>query len=564
VWSGKFGREDVETSLDGLAAEASVAQANPPSHVSIRFITMMKHPPGEEWCMAAGRTDLVLVWIVIALVAVPVMASAKGKTGGGGPSTLDYDPSVDLVVTVTVTEVWALDEVDDDSNPADFYCTISIASLGEVPATVYTSLVASNQDRVIGPYWTHSANVNDSVGTVVIIITLYDDDGTSSPDDICDISMTPGGGNDYPADASSAYLLYDLDYGSTFGASSGEDYQGDKNGVFHVSGVQDGSTDTDEDDCELWFQVTQNDKDGDGLTYRDEQRYGTSFTLNDIDAGTDLDSDGIPLWWEDRYSFCCNDLDGTDATTDWDNDGIDNLNEFQYRSYGCRPDYPNILIEVDCAIDWWPSADSFSFVVDYYRSHLTSSYPQFWGIEVDFILQGVIPMDRFIGGQDDQRLFSLMYDDIVSEYRNLEVGVFRYCLLATIESWMTIPGDIIPSGVLGYIPDNVIPADEFVIYSAAVDNAVDDWNDDLFNSDISFTKFQDVVILHELGHCLGIGLADDDGEVYCEEAGGFGFLDCCMAHPIPEGEDKNLDLLCDSFYYCDGHWDLLDVAGGLP
>ncbi|MBA3045724.1 MAG: hypothetical protein FP824_05880, partial [Euryarchaeota archaeon] len=74
---------------------------------------------------------------------------------------------------------------------------------------------------------------------------------------------------------------------------TGDDYPGDPNGYGHVSGEEDGDT-RDQDDCELWFDITQNDYDGDGLTWWQEVRerapgeeaYGTdptAFTDDDVD-----------------------------------------------------------------------------------------------------------------------------------------------------------------------------------------------------------------------------------------------------------------------------------------
>ncbi|MBU4031495.1 MAG: metallophosphoesterase [Candidatus Thermoplasmatota archaeon] len=53
-----------------------------------------------------------------------------------------------------------------------------------------------------------------------------------------------------------------------------DDYPGDPNGYGHVSGEEDGDT-RDQDDCELWFDITQNDYDWDGLTGSQEKAQGS-------------------------------------------------------------------------------------------------------------------------------------------------------------------------------------------------------------------------------------------------------------------------------------------------
>lgn len=93
-----------------------------------------------------------------------------------------------------------------------------------------------------------------------------------SPDNYMDISKT---GRDC-----------DITYTLKRGSWSGEDSIADINGYGYASGREDGSTaepsgnwDNHQDDCALWFDAYQNDKDNDGLTYWEEVNvYGTSTT----------------------------------------------------------------------------------------------------------------------------------------------------------------------------------------------------------------------------------------------------------------------------------------------
>jgi len=78
---------------------------------------------------------------------------------------------------------------------------------------------------------------------------------------------------DISGDGSNVDVYYNLKTGTW----TEEDSIGDSNGYGHASGEEDGSTGSDEDDCEIWFEVYQNDYDNDGLVYWEEvNMYGTN------------------------------------------------------------------------------------------------------------------------------------------------------------------------------------------------------------------------------------------------------------------------------------------------
>ena len=114
-------------------------------------------------------------------------------------------------------------------------------------------------------------DMSDDDNTISVSFEVWDRDIIF--DDQCDIS---GDGK-----------ACDITYYLSAGMWSGEDAIGDENGYGHCSGEEDGSTDEDEDDCELWFTITQNDRDRDGLTWYEEVNiYHTNpleFTMDDID-----------------------------------------------------------------------------------------------------------------------------------------------------------------------------------------------------------------------------------------------------------------------------------------
>jgi len=205
-------------------------------------------------------------------VAVYRMCPAPVDTDNDGVADdVDVDPLVDLSVIVYVKKVSQIDPVDIGSD-GDFFAKIWIGwrdSEGQPHMYVegWSSVFASNT-RTVSTNWCLGYDVPDDRKEVWVCISLYDDDGGSpggckdDGDDTMDIS----------GDGSSVDVYYSLKTGTW----TGEDHTGDSNGPGHSSGEEDGSTDTDEDDCEIWFDIQQNDYDGDGLTWWEEVNvYGT-------------------------------------------------------------------------------------------------------------------------------------------------------------------------------------------------------------------------------------------------------------------------------------------------
>ncbi|KAA0001642.1 MAG: hypothetical protein FE048_05175 [Thermoplasmata archaeon] len=126
-------------------------------------------------------------------------------------------------------------------------------------------------------------------------------------------------------------IIYNLERGEWFGC----DYLGDNDGYGHIF----------EGKYELWFDISFNDYDGDGLTYWEENiLYHTNPKIND--SGKDFDNDGIPIEWEDKWGY--NPFIYENHTSlDPDNDGIENIEEWKMAHWFSDPYRKDIFIEVD-------------------------------------------------------------------------------------------------------------------------------------------------------------------------------------------------------------------------
>ena len=240
---------------------------------------------------------------------------------------VDYDPLVDLNITVDIIAIRALDTLDLLSDP-DFFVKVYINE------AEFISQIWENTSYVYNGFST-TIDVPDDDKTMDIRIQLWENDGTENEQ--CDISKEPninGSGLD-------VQMTYDVSNGRW----SGDNNNADVTGYGRISGWADGSQNKDENDCEMWFSIHQNDFDNDTLPYWIETNvYGTDPTLDD--TGSDADADEVPIEWEHRYGF--NPFVWDDhRNIDPDRDSINNLEEYQTYSLGSDPFRKDVFLEID-------------------------------------------------------------------------------------------------------------------------------------------------------------------------------------------------------------------------
>ena len=260
------------------------------------------------------------------------------------PLMEDFDPLVDnITVTVAIKEIRALKTIDLLSDP-DFYVKVRINGVESI------SDVWENMKYVEDPDFSVSTQVPKDNEFVNISIELWDKNNKINL--LCDIS--PDEGN--LTQARTAELTYSIATGIWWG----DDYLEDPSGLGRLNGCDDNSIYQQDRDCELWFDISQNDYDGDGLPYwLETNMYNTSPVIDN--RGEDADQDGIPIEWEHFFGltyfewghdegyymiydpFVWENHTGIDD----DNDGLNNIEEYKTWQWGSDPFRQDIFIELD-------------------------------------------------------------------------------------------------------------------------------------------------------------------------------------------------------------------------
>ena len=279
---------------------------------------------------------MLVTFILISTSSIATMTTTKMHKNDNISiliETEDIDPLVDLEVTVTVKEIRALDKIDSTCNP-DFYVRVFIND------EEFESPVWKNQ-KYLKPDWSATCDVPDNKTEVNIKIQLWD--WNTGLDKLCDISKNdPVEPNSYDIK-----LLYNLRSGHWYG----DDYIShmpiffDPSGYGRLNGCDDNSIYERDMDCEMWFEITQTDFDGDGIPYYMEvYEYNTDPEQND--TGMDYDCDEIPIEWEHKWGYDPKDWDDH-RNIDLDVDGLDNVEEYLTSQWGSDPFRKDLFLEID-------------------------------------------------------------------------------------------------------------------------------------------------------------------------------------------------------------------------
>ena len=247
----------------------------------------------------------------------------------------DLDPYTDLEVTITITQIRSLQKFEyphptiefiDFMGEPDFYVKVYINDVE------FTSDIWQNTRYIYEP-WSATLDVPDDEELVTIKIQLWD--ANTNRDVLCDISSE--------IDTKDIEVVYSLKTGHWSGLDKILD--ADPSGYGRLNGCDDGTIHQHDRDCELFFEITQSDYDGDGIPYWTEvNSYGTDPTVDN--TGEDADHDDIPIEWEWKWDYDPFNTNNHEKL-DPDKDGIDNYEEYRMAAWGSDPYRQDIFVELD-------------------------------------------------------------------------------------------------------------------------------------------------------------------------------------------------------------------------
>jgi len=191
--------------------------------------------------------------IILILVSFFIISSTTGiEVKSSFP--IDYDPLVDVEVTVEIQKIRAFDKEDkqvrieeyiDKTSDPDLYVKIIIND------QEFTSDTWHNTKYIYEPQFSATLNVPDDDEFVTVKIQLWD--WNENGDILCDIGD----------EKDDVELIYSIKTGHW----TGDDQLEDPSGYGRLNGCDDGSIYIRDLDCELWFNIFQNDYDYDGIPY---------------------------------------------------------------------------------------------------------------------------------------------------------------------------------------------------------------------------------------------------------------------------------------------------------
>jgi hypothetical protein len=430
---------------------------------------------GSFYLQVEGRT-LIRKGLAVIIIFLLVGTSSIPSRGRGN-TTVDFDPLVDIEVTVEIISIRTLDDTIVPTNP-DFFVKVLINS------EEFLSPLWQDSPYLDDIHWKATANVPDDVEYVDVVIELYNK--TANGENLCDI----GKDKNSETEGYTAEMFYSIKTGRW----NGDDSIGDLSGYGRLNGCDDGSIDGGEPDCELWFNIDQNDYDGDHIPYWTEvYMYGTDPTVNN--TGEDLDGDGIPIEWEHKWMYDPNSWDDH-AQIDRDEDSLTNVEEYQVSCWGSDPYRRDIFIEMDFMAEG-PLGQNSSISAHSMELLKTVFDRRNIVLHLDDGCMGgggeIIPFDRQTYRYELKTYYNTYF--LHNDSENQRVGVFRYAMIIY---------NFIASG-MAYVGDNpwlywhAQGSDTFVISAKAMH-----WMSiKLFNPiDLVFAS----AMMHETGHTFGIDL----------------------------------------------------------
>jgi len=395
----------------------------------------------------------------------------------------DIDPLVDLTLTIDILALRSLDTIDVFSEP-DFFIKAVVNEQEFTSPIWYDS-------SYLYDCWSFSTDIVDESETVTISFQVWDWNEDSPMH--CDCN----GLSDDEEDGWYITIIYDVRTGHWYGDDY---YLGDSSGYGRGNGCGDGSIYQRDRDCELWFNIYQNDYDGDGIPYWMEINMYHTDPLTD-NRGEDTDNDGVPIEWEHRWGF--NPLYWEDHQHfDPDGDSLTNVEEYRTSAFGSDPFRKDIFLEIDYMDDIiidednsFPKEASDIVKDPFHRRNIC--------FHVDSgILDGgeVIPFDK-----------QTTFDELLDIYHTFFLhdgeyewkrSIFHYAIIVNYSkpNGFAFSGDVYP--YWGYIPGT----NGFILSNTLVDRV-----EETYLNLKSRAYIYSSLIMHEMGHNFGIRFGEPLG-----------------------------------------------------
>ncbi|MFE3846297.1 hypothetical protein ACFL1L_05525 [Thermoplasmatota archaeon] len=354
--------------------------------------------------------------------------------GGNNVNITDHDPLVDIEITIDILQIRSLEKKDmqipaiekiDLIGSPDFYIKLFVNE------EEFTSQIWEDQKYIYDPDFSVKVNVPDEDENVDIRIQLWD--WNQDEDVLCDISPF-----DYELpDTYEVELVYNIKSGHW----RGDDYCDyeptyfDLSGYGRLNGCDDGSIYQLDRDCEIIFNIYQNDYDNDGIPYWSEvEVFGTDPTIADLG---DPDNDGVPVYWEYKWGhifgwrndhyWIYNPFEWDDHENfDPDDDGLSNIEEFLMEEWRADPFRRDVFVELD-TMECSPDGDLTCFPETSIEILNTVFNRQNILLHIDSGLMGgsdVIPYDEETSGSELDDIYWKYF--IGGDNNNSREGIFHY------------------------------------------------------------------------------------------------------------------------------------------
>jgi hypothetical protein len=398
----------------------------------------------------------------------------------------DIDPLIDISITVEILQIRSLEKIDrhipaieiiDLFGDPDFYVKIFINE------EEFVSPIYHNTKYIYNPEWSATLNVPDEEEWVDIRIELWD--WNANGDKQCDISPFD---YDFPDD----YGI-DIYYNIETGHWDGDDYYYyesswfDPSGYGRLNGCDDGSIYQIDRDCEILFDIYQNDYDNDGLPYWSEvEVYGTDPTK--ADTG-DPDNDGVSIQWEHKWGhlfgrhgshyWIYDPFEWDDhENLDYDEDALSNVDEYLLSEWGADPYRKDVFVELDI-MESSPEGDITYFPERSKELLYTTFNRQNVVLHLDDGSMGgsdIIPFDDRTSGSELENIYWIYF--LNEDVNNSRRGVFHYGVMVYNAT-----------GASGYIfrPDG---------YQISIKGMEEKARNPILNRDVVYAS----AYMHELGH----------------------------------------------------------------